>query len=166
MNRSIRSLYCVIRFAVCVFILYSGVIDADAEQPNELILSDPGIVFVPPGMSKFLGVHGHLGIVDCMSIKSMAERFCLTNGGRIRYAEIGSYLGLSATIVLHSCSEALVFAHDIFPIDPANLSPEGKPPADSTNMLYRFWEGIRLNNFEGRVIPMRGLSKETMEVNR
>jgi len=129
-------------------------------------VEDPGFEQIVVGRTRYKGVEGALTINDAIAIKGLAESFCLgpSRDGALRYAEVGSYLGLSATIVADACPKAMVFAHDLFPMASAELTDASHPPPLADRMLVRFWEGIARNNMEGRVVPMRGRSAETLQV--
>ena len=129
-------------------------------------VSDPGLEKINNGRSRYRGVEGALTINDALVIKAMAESVCSPRGGNLRYAEVGSYLGLSATIVADACPHGLIYAHDLFPMEEGDLLPGSHPPPEGTigQMLIRFWSGVRRNGLEGRIVPMRGLSQETLLV--
>lgn len=129
-------------------------------------VEDPGFERINWGRTKYLGVEGALTYNDAMAIKAMAESFCLPDGGRLRYAESGSYFGLSATIVASACKTSIVYAHDIFPVEQADLPKESEPPPGAQHLLLRFYENVLRNGFEGRIIPLRGPSFETLQVHR
>jgi predicted O-methyltransferase YrrM len=112
----------------------------------------------------YLGVTGMLSAIDSAGIRGMAQSLCRPQGGRMRYAEVGSFLGLSATIVAAACPHALVFAHDLFPATAAELPAGSDPPPGADDLLVRFWANVARNGFEGRVVPMRGPSAETLRV--
>ena len=116
------------------------------------------------GRTRFRGVEGALTMNDAIAIRGVAESICAPAGGAMRYAEIGSYLGLSATIVADACPGAIVFAHDVFPMAAAELPADSHPPPGAEKLLVRFWEGVRRNGLEGRVVPMRGRSEDTLQV--
>jgi predicted O-methyltransferase YrrM len=79
---------------------------------------------------------------------------------------VGSYLGLSATLVADACPQALIFAHDVFPMSGSDgaLDPGTHPPPGTEKLLLRFWTNVARNGLEGRVVPMRGFSQETLPV--
>mmetsp|Transcript_68017 Transcript_68017/g.153907 ORF Transcript_68017/g.153907 Transcript_68017/m.153907 type:complete len:267 (+) Transcript_68017:114-914(+) len=118
------------------------------------------------GRTRFRGTEGALTVNDAMALKAFAESACQPMGGALRYAEVGSYLGLSATIVADACPRALIYAHDLFPLGESleSLAPGSFPPPHAEDMLVRFWAGVARNGLEGRVVPMRGKSQETLRV--
>jgi hypothetical protein len=127
-------------------------------------VDDPGFKFDEGGWNfSFLDVKGALNYNDALTLKAVAENLCIPSG-RLRYAEIGSYLGLSATIIANACENSIIYAHDIFPTRAEELPDESHPPWNSDNMLVNFWEGVKRNKLEGRIIPMRGRSEETVEI--
>jgi predicted O-methyltransferase YrrM len=83
---------------------------------------------------------------------------CHPNG---KYLETGSYLGCSATIVAFN-SNATVWAHDIWVSDWSEL--KGCPPPEVKDYFYEFYNGIRRNKLEHRVIPIRGNSAYTVGI--
>ena len=126
---------------------------------------DPGFEEIVVGRTRYRGTEGALTINDAIAIKGLAESLCLPQPGQaLRYAEVGSYLGLSATIVATACEGARVFAHDLFPMAQAELADASHPPPLADLMLVRFWDGVVRNGLEGRVVPMRGRSAETLQV--
>ena len=144
-------------------------------------MDDPGFVKLNNARTAFRGVEGALTVSDALAIKHFAEELCLADDGadgRLRYAEVGSYLGLSATIVATACPRSMIFAHDIFPSnngtaklvlpfgeeDEEDWSTFSHPPPPAEDFLVQFWSGVVRNGLEGRVVPMRGRSAETLRV--
>jgi predicted O-methyltransferase YrrM len=133
-----------------------------AMKDGEIV--DPGIEVIYNGRIRFKGVEGALTRNDALALIAMVESHCLPHDGAMRYAEVGSYLGLSATLVAHACPKARIFTHDLFPLSPEALSEGSAPPPEYEDMLLRFWGGIKRNGLEGVVVPMRGLSAETLRI--
>jgi hypothetical protein len=133
--------------------------------PRSFCLDDPGFEAISLGRTSFRGTEGALTYNDAMVLNEMARQRCKSIE-QFRYAEVGSYLGLSATIVATACPNAMVFAHDLFPEIAEDLTPGSFPPPNADDLLTRFWDGIRRNGLEGRVVPMRGRSVETLRVHQ
>mmetsp|Transcript_10212 Transcript_10212/g.12391 ORF Transcript_10212/g.12391 Transcript_10212/m.12391 type:complete len:247 (-) Transcript_10212:129-869(-) len=125
-------------------------------------VSDPGIIVINAGRSEFKGVEGALTRNDALTLKAFIETKC-NSENILRYAEVGSYLGLSANIVADTCPQSLIFCHDLFPME-ESLPEASAPPPEPINMLLRFWNGIKNNNIENIIIPMRGKSEITLQI--
>ena len=82
-------------------------------------VENPGYVRLSNARTSFKGVEGALTVNDALALQAFAEELCLgkEESGALRYAEVGSYLGLSTQIVAHACPRALIFAHDLFPVN-------------------------------------------------
>jgi len=129
-------------------------------------LGEAGLEKINNGRTRYRGTEGALTMNDCLAVRAMAESVCAPQSGAMRYAEVGSYLGLSATLVADACPQALVFAHDVFPmaVSDGALDPGTHPPPGTEKLLLRFWTNVARNGLEGRVVPMRGFSQETLPV--
>jgi hypothetical protein len=129
-------------------------------------LGEAGLEKINNGRTRYRGTEGALTINDCLALRAMAESMCAPQGGTLRYAEVGSYLGLSATLVADACPKAIAFAHDVFPMAASDgaLAPGTHPPPGTEMLLQRFWANVARNGLEGRVVPMRGFSQETLPV--
>jgi hypothetical protein len=138
-----------------IFALILGVIAA---------VEDPGIVVINLGRSSFKGTEGALTKNDALVLKAMVESKCRGNLELFTYAEVGSYLGLSATIVADACPNSLIYCHDLFPMSEETLSEASAPPPEASNLLVKFWSGIKRNKLQNQIIPMRGKSEDTLLV--
>ena len=142
-------------------------------------VENPGYVPLSNARTSFKSVEGALTVNDALALQAFAEELCLgkEESGALRYAEVGSYLGLSTQIVAHACPRALIFAHDLFPVNDGSseyVLPRGEenendeefshPPPAAKDFLVEFWAGVHRNHLEGRVVPMRGPSSETLPV--
>ena len=90
--------------------------------PIATAVDDPGFHALSASRTSFLGVKGSLTVNDALALKHFAEEICIVGeegeGAEkttLKYAEVGSYLGLSATIVAAACPRSIIFAHDLFP---------------------------------------------------
>ena len=100
------------------------------------------------------GIRGTLSEGDAWTL----IRYSPKNG---RYLETGSYLGCSALIIaLHT--NMTVWAHDIWVNDWSDL--KGIPPPKVNDYFYDFYNGVKKNNMENRIIPIRGDSKYTIGI--
>ena len=107
--------------------------------------------------SSINGVKGTLNIFDVSALIEHAQK--LPKNGR--YIETGSYLGCSALIAaLHST--ATVWAHDIWTTEWSEL--RGSPPPEVQDYFYTFYSAVKANNFENRIIPIRGKSVYTVGI--
>jgi hypothetical protein len=114
-------------------------------------------------LHSFKGVEGALTYGDYLALNTIAQTKCSSITNRsLRYAEVGSYRGMSATIVAHSCPKSLIFCHDLFPVTKEELTNSSLPPPKASNMFMEFWTGVKRNKLEGQIIPMRGKSSETL----
>ena len=96
------------------------------------------------------GVRGTLRPIDCDILIAMASK--IPKGGV--YAETGSYLGCSATLVaLVSPQDAMVYCHDVWE---DTLSEATEPPPREEGYFFRFYQNIRRQGLSGKVIPIRG----------
>ena len=103
------------------------------------------------------GVIGHLypGDVDVF-------RMLVPKSGK--YVETGSYLGCSATLVSLLSDDILVYCHDIWEEDMANLTQESGLPKVVDNYFYKFYENVIKNKMCNRIIPIRGDSRYTIGI--
>lgn len=98
-------------------------------------------------------VNGATGLLNYYDVNRLLEYSGkIPDGGR--YVEVGSYLGCSTLIVALS-SNATVWAHDIWE---AQCCPEQSKDDD---YFYRFYNNVKSNHLENRIIPVRGDSKYT-----
>lgn len=117
----------------------------------------------PLFLESVYGTKGALTYIDYLALTSFAKSKCNDNGEILRYIEVGSYLGMSATIIGKTCPNSLIFCHDIFPGSINELSNQSIPPPNQVqNMFHTFWNGIKRNKLEINITPMRGESKETL----
>ena len=115
-------------------------------------VDDNGIAY-----TYFKGVKGTLNFNDT---KTLVEE--ITKNNPSVYVETGSYLGCSATIAaLHS--NAIVYAHDLWVQDFDHLDESSGPPPEVENYFKKFYENVKKNNLQTRIIPIRGDSKFTVE---
>lgn len=107
--------------------------------------------------TKINGTRGTLNFYDAQTIITHAK----TLGPRAKYLETGSYLGCSALLVaLHS--NATVYAHDIWVTDWSEL--KGCPPPEVKDYFYEFYNSVKKNNMENRIVPVRGNSAYTVGI--
>jgi hypothetical protein len=103
------------------------------------------------------GVTGALNTHDAWELMWHARD--IPAGGK--YIETGSYLGCSAMIVALN-SNATVWAHDIWVTDWSEL--KGGPPPEVKDYFYVFYDGVKANKLENRIIPIRGHSAYTVGI--
>jgi predicted O-methyltransferase YrrM len=104
------------------------------------------------------GTKGTLNHMDAFTLIEHAKK--LPDGGK--YLETGSYLGCSALLVaLHS--GATVWAHDIWVTDWSELKGS-RPPPEVKDYFYEFYDAVKKNGLENRVIPIRGNSIYTVGI--
>lgn len=106
------------------------------------------------------GVKGLLNQNDAAVIRKHALELPV-NG---KYVETGTYLGCSALLVaLHS--KATVWAHDIWAEQWENNKDASEKECIKTdNFFYEFYKGVKKNNLQNRVIPIRGDSAYTVGI--
>ena len=100
------------------------------------------------------GVRGTLTENDSWAL----IRYAPKNG---RYIETGSYLGCSALIVALN-TNLTIWAHDIWVTEWSNL--KGNPPPKVDDYFYKFYNAVKKNNMENRIIPVRGDSVYTIGI--
>ena len=112
------------------------------------------------GLVKFKDVSGEITVEDSKILFKYGKKF---EGGV--YVETGSYKGLSATIVSEAMGEnSKIYCHDLW-VDEKDWDKVLKgstPPPKTSNIFQTFKDNMKKNNFDDRVIPMRGDSKETL----
>lgn len=107
--------------------------------------------------TKINGTPGTLNLNDALVIIRHAKNL----GPNSKYIETGSYLGCSALLVaLHS--DATVWAHDIWTTDWSEL--KGCPPPEVKDYFYEFYNAVKSNHMENRIIPIRGDSAYTLGI--
>ena len=108
-------------------------------------------------------VKGTLNRMDTLCIVETAQKY-LNDGGV--YLETGSYLGCSSILVALVSSKATVYAHDIWVSDFDLLSDSSVPPpkvdGDEGDYFKVFYDNVRKNKLQNRVIPIRGDSAYTV----
>lgn len=100
------------------------------------------------------GVKGTLSENDAWTL----IRYAPKNG---RYVETGSYLGCSAMIIALN-TNMTIWAHDIWETDWTKL--KGNPPPRVDDYFYKFYQAVKVNNMENRIIPIRGDSVYTLGI--
>ena len=100
------------------------------------------------------GVCGTLSPGDAWSL----IRYAPKNG---RYVETGSYLGCSAVIVALN-TNLTIWAHDLWVTDWSEL--KGLPPPKVDDYFYKFYDAVKRNKMENRIIPVRGDSVYTIGI--
>ena len=112
------------------------------------------------GLVKFKDVTGEITIEDSKILFKYGKKF--KDG---IYVEVGSYKGLSATIVSEAMGKnSKIYCHDLW-VDEKDWDEvlEGKMLSLKTNNLFQtFKDNIKKNNFDDRVISLRGDSKKTL----
>ncbi len=109
------------------------------------------------------GVKGTLRQMDFEILKKVSQT--ISDNGI--YIETGSYLGCSAVIIgLCNSNGSMIYCHDIWEVDMNNLSNDGAPPPLVENYFYKFYENVRNNNLEKRIIPIRGDSKWSLGIHK
>ena len=107
--------------------------------------------------TKINGTRGTLNFHDARTIIMHAKNL----NSNSKYIETGSYLGCSALLVaLHS--NATVWAHDIWVTDWSEL--KGCPPPEVKDYFYEFYNSVKNNGMQNRVIPVRGNSVYTVGI--
>jgi predicted O-methyltransferase YrrM len=109
-------------------------------------------------ITEIKGTKGTLNFYDTQVLIEFAKNIP-QNG---RYLETGSYLGCSALLVAYFSNEATVWAHDIWVNDWSDL--KGDPPPEVKDYFYEFYKAVKKNNFENRIIPIRGDSAYTIGI--
>jgi hypothetical protein len=104
--------------------------------------------------ARFMGVRGYLNQNDCKQLIEHAK--ALPENGR--YAETGTFLGCSAHIIA-AHSKATVWAHDIWSID-----EDENPSEFPSECFFKFYESVKRNKFENRIIPIAGNSLKTIDI--
>lgn len=105
------------------------------------------------------GTKGTLNFFDSQVLMQMAKN--IPPDGK--YVETGSYLGCSALLVAHSSSSNVtIWAHDIWVTDWSEL--KGNPPPEVNDYFYEFYNAVKRNKFENRIIPIRGNSAYTLGI--
>ena len=104
------------------------------------------------------GTRGTLNFYDAQTIINEAKKIP-ENG---RYIETGSYLGCSALLVAFHAPRATIWAHDIWVTDWSEL--KGNPPPEVKDYFYEFYGAVRKNDFENKIIPIRGNSTYTVGI--
>lgn len=103
------------------------------------------------------GTRGTLNMYDAKTLVEHAKKL----KPNARYLETGSYLGCSALLIaLHS--SATIWAHDMWVTDWNEL--KGNPPPYVKDYFYEFYNGVKKNNMENRIIPVRGNSVYTVGI--
>lgn len=107
--------------------------------------------------TKVNGTRGTLNLYDAHTLISHAKKLPKDS----KYIETGSYLGCSSLLVaLHS--SATVWAHDIWVTDWSEL--KGCPPPEVKDYFYEFYNAVKKNQLENRIIPVRGNSVYTVGI--
>lgn len=104
--------------------------------------------------ARFMGVRGYLNKHDCDQLIAHAKAL----PENAHYAETGTFLGCSAHIIAHY-SSATVWAHDIWSID-----EDENPSEFPSECFFKFYESIKQNRFENRIIPIAGNSLKTIKI--
>jgi predicted O-methyltransferase YrrM len=104
--------------------------------------------------ANFKGVRGYLNQNDCRQLISHAKALPENS----RYAETGTFLGCSSHLIA-AHSNATVWAHDIWSIDEEENSCEFP-----SECFFSFYESIKQNNLETRIIPVAGNSLKTIKI--
>lgn len=104
------------------------------------------------------GTKGTLNFFDTQALINLAKEIP-ENG---KYVETGSYLGCSALIIAHASNNATLWAHDLWVNDWNEL--KGDPPPEVKDYFYEFYKAVKKNNFENRIIPIRGDSVYTLGI--
>jgi predicted O-methyltransferase YrrM len=105
-------------------------------------------------------VKGTLNRMDTLCIVETAQKY-LKDGGV--YLETGSYLGCSSILVALVSSKATVYAHDIWVSDFDMLTDSSVPPPKTEGDYFKiFYDNVRKNKLQNRVIPIRGDSAYTV----
>lgn len=104
------------------------------------------------------GVRGTLNSSDSAAILAHARSLKKD----AKYIETGTYLGCSALLVALN-SNATVWAHDIWVTDWSELKGS-RPPPQVKDYFYEFYEAVKKNGLENRVIPIRGDSLYTVGI--
>ena len=100
------------------------------------------------------GIRGTLNQNDAWALIRYAPKYG-------RYLETGSYLGCSALIIaLHT--NMTVWAHDIWVTEWSNL--KGNPPPRVDDYFFQFYNAVKANKMENRIIPIRGDSLYTISI--
>jgi predicted O-methyltransferase YrrM len=109
-------------------------------------------------LTKINGVTGLLNFGDVQVLKTHAKNL----GPNAKYVETGSYLG-GSTMIISKFSTATVWAHDIW-LEPHPELKDAGPAGPDEHMFYRFYECVKNNNLQNRVIPIRGDSAYTLGI--
>jgi predicted O-methyltransferase YrrM len=83
-------------------------------------------------------------------------------GPNAKYVETGSYLG-GSSMIISKFSTATIWAHDIW-LEPRPDLENAGPAGPEEHMLYRFYDAVKNNGLETRVIPIRGDSSYTLGI--
>jgi hypothetical protein len=102
------------------------------------------------------GVRGCLNPYDVEALKNACA-------GARKYVETGSYTGASAHIAALS-SSAIVYAHDVWVTDWSELPNSSIPPPECSDYFYDFYNNVKRNKLENRIIPIRGKSAYTLGI--
>jgi predicted O-methyltransferase YrrM len=109
------------------------------------------------------GVKGTLNRIDTQCIIETAQKYLIDEG--CVYLETGSYIGCSSILVALLSKKATVYAHDIWVSDFDLLSDNSVPPPkiDGGSDYFKvFYDNVRKNKLQNRVIPIRGDSAYTV----
>ena len=107
--------------------------------------------------TKVNGTRGTLNFYDAQALIHHAKQLSKDS----RYIETGSYLGCSSLLIA-LYSNATVWAHDIWVTDWSEL--KGCPPPEVKDYFYEFYNSVKKNKLENRLIPIRGNSVYTVGI--
>lgn len=106
-------------------------------------------------------IHGVMGLLNYSDVQVLLKHAQYLKPDS-KYLEIGSYLG-GSTLIIAKNSNATIWAHDIW-LEPYADLPNAGPAGPMEHMLYRFYEMVKNNNLQNRVIPIRGDSAYTLGI--
>jgi predicted O-methyltransferase YrrM len=109
-------------------------------------------------LTKINGVTALLNFGDVQVLKHHAKNL----GPNAKYVETGSYLG-GSTMIISKFSAATLWAHDIW-LEPHPDLKDAGPAGPNEHMFYRFYDVVKSNNLQNRVIPIRGDSAYTLGI--
>lgn len=111
----------------------------------------------------FTYVNGVKGVLNPNDAKVLVEH-AKNLPKNAKYLEIGSYLGCSAHLIaLHS--DATIWCHDIWKEKwEDNKDASDKECIRTEDFFYVFYDNVKKNNMQNRIIPIRGDSKYTVGI--
>jgi predicted O-methyltransferase YrrM len=126
-------------------------------------MSSPNVSFEVVDGIAFTYVNGVKGLLNRNDAAIITEHARQLPKGA-KYVETGAYLGCS-TLLVALFSDATVWAHDIWVAEwENNKGASDKECIKTENFFYEFYNAVKKNNLQNRVIPIRGDSAYTLGI--